>query len=139
MPFASPGGRRAVAVAMAALWVLGLCASMAHSADHQHRYCEQHHAVEDVPLRAREGVGTEQARSDRSAHVEEAPSEAADDHEACPFANFSLQSRPACANTRVLAVPAVPAPPATIVVAILAPPISILHLAPKSSPPSASV
>jgi hypothetical protein len=118
---------RALAGALAALWVATALAAVAHGAREQHRFCDEHAAFEEVH------AGNAVAVPD-GAFAPSAPAEG-DEHEACPFVAATAAEPSEATAPAAAASPdhAASAPPATTAGAH---PIPLLALAPKHGPPA---
>jgi hypothetical protein len=122
--------QRVSALLVVLLWGATPVLSVVHASAAEHRYCAEHGGLEDAPA-VTGGQAVASGNDVASSRPAQAPA-----HEGCAFARYCQFARPpepaAPDPLRVLEVPAVVhglpcAPPAAI---------SLLSLAPKTSPPA---
>jgi hypothetical protein len=124
--------RRAISALVVGFWLFGLVGSLFHGVGHEHTFCPQHKTFEEA------GAAANQGSADESSYASTGTA-AKYQHEACAFADLGVRAPQDPPVTLILTRPTAPAPaPAPLLVAV-APPIALLALAPKSSPPARSV
>ena len=130
--------RRATAVLLVGFWMAGLVGSIFHDAEHEHRYCSEHGTFEEAGARPTGGAATDASAHDRSIRSGDA-SRSEGGHEGCAFADLGVRAPLTDTVTVVVARPAPPAPASAPSVVHVAPPIPLLAVAPKASPPAVYV
>jgi hypothetical protein len=124
-----PLARRAIAALLVGFWMAALVGSLVHGESHEHRYCAQHKAFEEVGAR-RSSASTP---SDSSSWQAGASGNL--QHQACAFAELGVRA-PLDELPRIdVERPVPPELATTPALAPVASPIPLLANAPKASPP----
>jgi hypothetical protein len=131
-----PLARRVISALVVSVWLLGLVGSVVHGSSHEHAYCSQHKAFEEV---AGAASGTTTAAPIENNTWRATPAATAPQHETCAFADFGVRA-PLADDFRLdVARPARPPLAPAPVLAHVSIQIPLLANAPKASPPSRSV
>jgi hypothetical protein len=131
----APLVRRAISALVVGVWLVGLIGSVLHGSSHEHHYCSQHKAFEEIAGAPSSGAAT----ASESDTWRATPTAAAAQHESCAFADLGVRA-PLADDFRLdVARPTPPplAPPPVVVSVSIQ--IPLLANAPKASPPSHSV
>jgi hypothetical protein len=127
-------GRLIPAVVLAALWLVGPLLGLVHGLEKRHSFCVEHGAFEEA------AAATAGAPASHPGDVAgpEAPA-GEQDHDGCAFSPFAAgAAAPSLAPLLAVQAPALPALALPAPAVPPAPPLAILDVAPKSSPPSAA-